>query len=59
MVCPCGQEGRGLSQCEHFADKGRVFFAILCEHLLWTVPNSINFTPISDVDDLTLTDDLF
>jgi len=42
MVCPHGQEGEGLSQCEHFADKGRgKFFAILCEYLLWTAPNKI------------------
>jgi len=32
--------GRGLSQCEHFADKEEMgqFFENLCGRLLWTVP---------------------
>jgi len=40
MVCPRGQEGRGLNQCEHFTDKGRGdnFFAILCARHLWAAP---------------------
>jgi len=44
-----GQEGRGLSQCGHFSDKGGEgqFFAILCGRLLWTAPNGKYFSGFS------------
>jgi len=32
MVCPHGQEGRGLRQCE----QGGQFFSILCGRFFWT-----------------------
>jgi len=39
MVCPHGQGGRGWASHTFCGQGSRGnFFAILCEHLLWTVP---------------------
>jgi len=39
MVCQHGQGGRGLSQCEHFSDKGEgVNFSRFCADVLYERP---------------------